>query len=105
MAPAIAEDLERAIRDVYGVELRQDCVPVRFASWVGGDMDGNPSVGAATIRASLERHMELALRRYQAELQGAARAPVPVDHPGRRRSEGVLERIEECRRRSAPSRG
>lgn len=96
VAPAIAEDLERAIRDVYGVELRQDCVPVRFASWVGGDMDGNPSVGAATIRASLERHMELALRRYQAELKALhehlsqSTSRVDVDP-------AVLARIEECR--------
>ncbi|MEC8494194.1 MAG: phosphoenolpyruvate carboxylase, partial [Planctomycetota bacterium] len=69
VAPVIAEDLERAVHDVYGVQARQESVPVRFASWVGGDMDGNPSVGAATIRASLERHMELALRRYRAELK------------------------------------
>ena len=96
VAPAIAEDLERAVRDVYGVELRQGCVPVRFASWVGGDMDGNPSVGAATIRASLERHMELALRRYQAELKtlhehlSQSTSRVDVDH-------AVIARIDECR--------
>lgn len=69
VVPAYVEDVERAIRDVFGVDVHQGGVPVRFASWVGGDMDGNPSVGAATIRASLERHMELCLRRYRAELK------------------------------------
>ncbi|MEE2941436.1 MAG: phosphoenolpyruvate carboxylase [Planctomycetota bacterium] len=96
VAPAIAEDLERAIREVYGVEMRQPTVPVRFASWVGGDMDGNPSVGAATIRASLERHMQLALRRYRTELEtlhehlSQSTSRVGVDP-------AVLARLEECR--------
>ena len=43
---------------------------IRFASWVGGDMDGNPNVGADTIRAAHERHLELTLRRYREELLG-----------------------------------
>ena len=29
---------------------------LRFASWVGGDMDGNPNVDATTMLATLERH-------------------------------------------------
>jgi phosphoenolpyruvate carboxylase len=33
-------------------------------------MDGNPNVGADTIRATLARHLELALRRYREELRG-----------------------------------
>ncbi|HSR41930.1 MAG TPA: phosphoenolpyruvate carboxylase, partial [Longimicrobiales bacterium] len=43
-------------------------VPVRFASWVGGDMDGNPNVTADTIRDTLDRHRELALERHRADL-------------------------------------
>ncbi len=39
---------------------------VRFGSWVGGDMDGNPNVGADTILATLERQRELVLERYRA---------------------------------------
>lgn len=96
IAPALPEDVERAVRDVFGVDVRQASVPVRFASWVGGDMDGNPSVGAETIRASLERHMELALRRYRAELktlhehlsQSLSRVPV---------AESVTQRVLEYR--------
>jgi phosphoenolpyruvate carboxylase len=36
--------------------------PVRFASWAGADMDGNPNVSARTILATLRAHRELALR-------------------------------------------
>ena len=36
--------------------------PVRFGSWAGGDMDGNPNVGPDTIAATLERHRRTALR-------------------------------------------
>ena len=40
---------------------------LRFGSWVGGDMDGNPNVGAETLRAALERQRELVLDRYRRE--------------------------------------
>jgi phosphoenolpyruvate carboxylase len=36
--------------------------PIRFGSWAGGDMDGNPNVGPDTIRESLQRHRRTALR-------------------------------------------
>jgi phosphoenolpyruvate carboxylase len=36
--------------------------PIRFGSWAGGDMDGNPNVGPDTIEASLRRHRRTALR-------------------------------------------
>jgi len=29
--------------------------PLRFGSWIGGDLDGNPSVGAETVREAVER--------------------------------------------------
>ncbi len=41
-------------------DLRQP--PVRFASWAGGDMDGNPNVSAHTILETLRAHREVALR-------------------------------------------
>ncbi|MCA8979090.1 MAG: phosphoenolpyruvate carboxylase [Planctomycetes bacterium] len=70
VVPAVHEELARALQLAYGRPIPVERPVVRFASWVGGDMDGNPNVGADTIRATLERHMELALRRYREELRG-----------------------------------
>ena len=36
--------------------------PVRFGSWAGGDMDGNPEVGPEGFLPTLEAHRRLALR-------------------------------------------
>ncbi len=69
IVPAVHEELENVIEDVFGTRIRIDRPLVRFASWVGGDMDGNPNVGAETMRRALARHLEMALRRYQEELR------------------------------------
>jgi phosphoenolpyruvate carboxylase len=42
---------------------------VRFASWVGGDADGNPNVDAGTITQTLELHRATVQRHYAGELQ------------------------------------
>jgi phosphoenolpyruvate carboxylase len=70
VAPAVREELERAIKLSYGKPIRIERPFLRFASWVGGDMDGNPNVGADTMRATLARHVDLCLRRYGDELRG-----------------------------------
>ncbi len=70
IVPALHEELERALELAFGRPIAVEQPVVRFASWVGGDMDGNPNVGADTIRATLSRHLELALRRYREELRG-----------------------------------
>jgi len=46
---------------------------LRFGSWVGGDMDGNPNVSAETIHAALARHRALLLESYQRETLALAR--------------------------------
>ena len=46
--------------------------PVRFGSWIGGDMDGNPAAGPASIAEALERARALARARYRAEVRALA---------------------------------
>ncbi len=72
VVPALDDALRGALDTVYGPSADTDDVPcpvVRFGSWVGGDMDGNPNVGADTVLATLERQRELALEHYRAELR------------------------------------
>src|SRR5690606_28211742 len=49
--------------------LPPDTVPLRFGSWVGGDMDGNPNVNARTVLDTLTAHRALIVRRYRDELK------------------------------------
>ena len=67
-----------------------------FGTWVGGDMDGNPNVGADTIAATLAGQRALVLAAYRRDLaalgellsQSLSRVAV---------SDEVLARIEEYR--------
>jgi phosphoenolpyruvate carboxylase len=48
--PAHQRELDRALRKHTGMGLKTDAAPVRFASWMGGDRDGNPFVTARVTR-------------------------------------------------------
>lgn len=67
--PPFYEDIESALRRIYGADAEGIRVPdmVNFASWVGGDMDGNPNVNAKTIRETLARQRSLILNLYYNE--------------------------------------
>ncbi|MBI5721221.1 MAG: phosphoenolpyruvate carboxylase [Burkholderiales bacterium] len=41
---------------------------LRMGHWIGGDRDGNPNVGAATLKRALARQAEVALRFYLTEV-------------------------------------
>jgi phosphoenolpyruvate carboxylase len=96
--PPFYEDIEDASKRVYGEEASRLKVPniVRFASWVGGDMDGNPNVNAKTIRSTMARQRSLILDLYYRECaslsaklsQSRTRISVNAD---------VLQRIEQYR--------
>jgi phosphoenolpyruvate carboxylase len=68
IVPPFYEEFEQAVRSAYDIEVPGGGGRVlRFGSWVGGDMDGNPNVGADTLRAGLARQRELVLARYARE--------------------------------------
>lgn len=72
VVPVFYEVFEQALIEVYGEALPLPTM-LRFGSWVGGDMDGNPNVNADTIAATLRAQRELALRRYDTEIVELAR--------------------------------
>jgi phosphoenolpyruvate carboxylase len=47
-------------------------LPLAFGSWIGGDLDGNPSAGPASIAEALTEARRLALRRYRDEVRELA---------------------------------
>jgi len=63
-----ATDLLKEWRD----KLPDSPPPVAFGSWIGGDMDGNPAAGPASIREALGRARGLALDRYRSEVRALA---------------------------------
>jgi phosphoenolpyruvate carboxylase len=56
----------RALEQAVGQPLPRGVL--RFGSWVGGDMDGNPNVGAATIEAALATQRAELIRVYRRDL-------------------------------------
>lgn len=69
IVPPFYEAIEDALETVYGKKPSQPLpIMLRFASWVGGDMDGNPNVTAATMLETLKRHRELILGEYRKEM-------------------------------------
>ena len=71
--PVYYEAFAEAIDTVYAddPDYRRIALPplLRFGTWVGGDMDGNPNVGAETIRAALTAQRASVLANYRADLQ------------------------------------
>jgi phosphoenolpyruvate carboxylase len=74
MVPPFYENLESALASEFPERGARIRVPVvmRFGTWVGGDMDGNPHVTAKSIRQTLERQRSLVLDLYYRECQQLA---------------------------------
>lgn len=96
--PGFYESLAQAFDAAFGPGAGRDlpCPVIRFGSWVGGDMDGNPNVGPATITATLERQRSLIIGRYRSDVadlseqlsQSAGRVHI---------APAVLQRIDDYR--------
>ena len=94
--PPLYEDLQNSILRVYGEAAKEINISniLSFASWVGGDMDGNPNVNAKTIRETMARQRALILNLYFNECgslsrklsQSSTRVRVDAD---------ILEKINE----------
>lgn len=74
IVPSFYEELESALQRVYGPEASALEIPdiLRFGSWVGGDMDGNPDVHSKTIRETVARQQQIIVNRYFLECQALA---------------------------------
>jgi phosphoenolpyruvate carboxylase len=98
--PPFYESLASALDEAFGESGDDESLPafLRFGSWVGGDMDGNPNVGSDTIETTLVSHQRHIIGRYRGEIAGLvrqlsqSRTRVAVDSE-------VVARIREYRRR------
>ena len=75
VVPAFYEAVEQAYQGQFG-----DTPPgflkriiLRFGSWVGGDMDGNPNVTSTTILETLARQRAVIIERYQPDIRRLGR--------------------------------
>ena len=60
--PRLYGEVEHALKG-------HDIAPfLRMGHWIGGDRDGNPNVGARTMRRAMARQAEVALRHYLTEV-------------------------------------
>ncbi|NZA27274.1 phosphoenolpyruvate carboxylase [Luteimonas sp. SJ-92] len=66
--PAYYRAFSEALEKVYG-EPAELPVLLQFGTWVGGDMDGNPNVGADTILATLAAQRAQVLGCYRHDLR------------------------------------
>jgi phosphoenolpyruvate carboxylase len=69
IVPAFYDEIADALSKLYGVPADSLELPslVRFGTWVGGDMDGNPDVHAKTIRETLARQQQVIINAYFSE--------------------------------------
>jgi phosphoenolpyruvate carboxylase len=70
VVPVFYDTLNLALARHYAdAPLHPDCWPIlHFGSWVGGDMDGNPNVSAATIEETLIRQRQVVMQKYLSEV-------------------------------------
>jgi phosphoenolpyruvate carboxylase len=75
VVPPFHESLEHALQKAYGADAPHPDTRrlLRFGSWVGGDMDGNPFVNGETLLQSLRTQREAIIRCYLPEVRRLGR--------------------------------
>ncbi len=99
VAPVLHENLAEAATRAWGVDLWPGDLPsvLRFGSWVGGDMDGNPNVTGETVLETLTEQRRQVVGNYLGEVRRLNRLLSQTD--GRSGiSDAVRERIAEYRK-------
>ena len=91
--PVFYEAFADAVEQVYGQPITLPPL-LRFGTWVGGDMDGNPNVGAQTVRDALATQRRQALACYLSDLR--ALGDILTQSSGRAGADdAILQRAEE----------
>ena len=65
-------DASERLLSEYQARLPGAPLPFSFGTWIGGDLDGNPSAGAETIGDALARARELVLAHYRDDVRELA---------------------------------
>jgi len=68
--PGLYREIAEALRDAYGLEIEAHALPqvLSFASWIGGDRDGNPFVTPEVTRDAIQLARGHLLLYYQRQL-------------------------------------
>lgn len=95
VAPVLHENLTEAATRAWGVDLWPGDLPslLRFGSWVGGDMDGNPNVTGETVMETLSEQRRQVIGNYLGEVHRLNRLLSQTD--------GRVEVSTEVRNRAA----
>ncbi|MCY1327592.1 Phosphoenolpyruvate carboxylase [compost metagenome] len=70
--PNFLRQVDQSLRQHTGQRLPLSAAPIRFASWMGGDRDGNPNVTAAVTREALLLARWMAADLYLRDVDGLA---------------------------------
>ena len=93
----IYEELQQALQITYPEADWEDLPPVlRFASWIGGDRDGNPNVTADITRQVIAAQHKIAQRVYLSEVE-EFRDRLTLSQSQFGASQELLDRIAEYR--------
>ncbi len=76
IAPVLHENLAQAATTAFATPIHPREIPtfLRFGSWVGGDMDGNPNVCGQSVLDTLEEQRHQIIGNYRRELHTLRRA-------------------------------